>query len=346
MKKQNLSFIVGGLILLFTSSSFACWGARPMGMGGSFVAVADDCNVAYWNRAGAAQLDNWKDGEKQIMFTSVIFDQVGFFNRRGRVGNPYYDSFSFAQKLNRYSGWTLAGTYNGGGGFAITPGIGFRLPGGGVFDNMSVGIGYYLWNNETYGTINNQTIRLNMLIHQIHLDYLWKVYPEFNFGVHIERFWQISYTLTSPDVAGSNTVNGNIAESMNFRPSIAWIPQGDLKGLIVNAGFYDLFAQGGGPHVAFGFEYTPQPGTRKIVSGKGKSKIVKYVKSGDSFLTNSHFRAGLYNMISKTNDPFLFTLGYGYNISDSIELNYLGGFWVGSNAGGGHNQSFGASWKW
>ena len=42
------------LICLFSASSFAYFGARPMGMGGAFTAVANDANAAYWNPAGFA----------------------------------------------------------------------------------------------------------------------------------------------------------------------------------------------------------------------------------------------------------------------------------------------------
>lgn len=45
------------LLVVFAFSSqtvFAFFGARPMGMGGAFTAVADDANAPYWNPAGLA----------------------------------------------------------------------------------------------------------------------------------------------------------------------------------------------------------------------------------------------------------------------------------------------------
>lgn len=42
------------LLLAAVSTSFAFYGARPMGMGGAFTAIADDTNAAYWNPAGFA----------------------------------------------------------------------------------------------------------------------------------------------------------------------------------------------------------------------------------------------------------------------------------------------------
>lgn len=50
--KKLLVFIL--LALFFTPASFAYFGARPMGMGGAFTAVADDANAPYWNPAGLA----------------------------------------------------------------------------------------------------------------------------------------------------------------------------------------------------------------------------------------------------------------------------------------------------
>ena len=50
-KKSAIVF----LLLAFTcQSAFAFYGARPMGMGGAFTAVADDANAPYWNPAGLA----------------------------------------------------------------------------------------------------------------------------------------------------------------------------------------------------------------------------------------------------------------------------------------------------
>lgn len=278
----------------------------------------------------------------------LILNQKGVFDRTARAGNTYYDSINFAQKINNWLGWSVASEWSGGGSFAVSPSIGFRLPGGGIFDKMSLGLGYYLWKLETYNVFNNQTIKWDVLMDQIHLDYLWKVHEEFNFGIHIERFWQLSATESSPDVAGTITSTGKIAEFMNFRPGIAWLPQGNLKGLIVNAGIYDLFAhggQGGGPHYSFGFEYTPQPGMRKIVSGKGKSKKVKYFPEKRNWFTNSHFRAGIYNMLGQGNPWSLITLGYGYNLSDNLEIGYWGGFGF-AGASGAHDQNFGLTWTW
>lgn len=342
IKKYLLLCILIVLILL-PAQAYACWGYRAMGMGGVFVAVADDANLAYWNRAGAGQLDDWNDGQRQLIQTDQVMSNNQWFVRTPRVGNPYYDSINFAQKINHNFGWSIAAAYNGGNSFDFSPSIGFRLPGGGVFDKMSIGLGYFLWNLETYGIIGGNQKRLDVLIQQIHLDYLWKVTQEFNFGVHIERFWQFSERVTSPDVPGyEENFSGNIAESMNFRPGIAWMPKGNLEGLIVNAGIYDLFAQGGGPYYSFGFEYTPFGGIKKAGCGRGQG--LRTAPTNICWLKRSHFRAGVYNLGVQNTSFSLYTIGYGYDISPDMELGYWGGFGFDSASGyTAHNIGF--SWK-
>jgi hypothetical protein len=81
--------------LLAKHEAHACVGARPYGMGGSFVAVADDINAGYWNPAGLA-------GQTKTVFTSTIVDDSK--NGVYKMAYPYY--FSAGSLINdRY--WTL-----------------------------------------------------------------------------------------------------------------------------------------------------------------------------------------------------------------------------------------------
>lgn len=57
--------------LLFHNSGFACVGARPMGMGGAFVAVADDSNAVYWNQAGLSQIRH-----KEVTYTRTVPEEA------------------------------------------------------------------------------------------------------------------------------------------------------------------------------------------------------------------------------------------------------------------------------
>ena len=49
---------------LYAAFRDAGWGARPSGMGGAFVAIADDHNAPMWNPAGIAQLET-----RELAFT-------------------------------------------------------------------------------------------------------------------------------------------------------------------------------------------------------------------------------------------------------------------------------------
>ena len=64
-KRQILSAIVLGMVILLGISLFSLarvtddlqLGPRPQGMGGAFIALADDINAGYWNPAGIPQLN-------------------------------------------------------------------------------------------------------------------------------------------------------------------------------------------------------------------------------------------------------------------------------------------------
>jgi len=58
-------------------------GARPLGMGGSFVAIADDATAAYWNPAGLGGLDR----------TEITFMHAGIF------GLDNYDFINYVQPV-------------------------------------------------------------------------------------------------------------------------------------------------------------------------------------------------------------------------------------------------------
>ena len=93
---MNKSFILFGILLLLLFLTIAnndCtaqtgtaglgnplldlgYGARAVGMGGAFVAVADDGNAGYWNPAGLSQL---RQVEITSMYTSLYFGTKFFY---------------------------------------------------------------------------------------------------------------------------------------------------------------------------------------------------------------------------------------------------------------------------
>ncbi|MFA4906159.1 MAG: hypothetical protein WC645_06615 [Candidatus Margulisiibacteriota bacterium] len=84
--------IAGFLILAFSSQSFANFGARPLGMGGAFVAIADDANAAWWNPAGLA-----RNPGVDVTGTTVLT------NRNARLGdNLLALKMNFETELNPF----------------------------------------------------------------------------------------------------------------------------------------------------------------------------------------------------------------------------------------------------
>ncbi|MCX5751789.1 MAG: hypothetical protein NT099_09045 [Candidatus Saganbacteria bacterium] len=334
MKKILCGFWIITFLLLNVSSAFACWGFRPMGMGGTFVAVADDANLAYWNRAGIGQMDNWTNGESQIVVTDTVQNQNGYFNREAGLGNTYYDSFNYAMKINKNFGWSLAGEWSGGSAYALSPSIGFRLPWN---EQMSLGIGYFYFKSQNYADplSTGTNVLVDSVQNQIHLDFLWRFHKEWSFGIHCENFWALSGNETSPDIPGwKQDYESSLWNDVNFRPSIAWMPEGRLKGLVVNAGLYDAFSKFGGPFSSLGFEYTPQPAP--IATTQTNENVVPK----ETFWTRSSFRAGVYNY--KSNNEGATTLGYGYKINDRLDIGYFGLFWL---AGTGFDHNIGVAYK-
>ncbi len=93
MKKINIVIVsllfIGGNRLLWSAPIDLQIGARPAGMGGAFVAVADDVNAVYWNPAGLGQ-----PNKAQISFThtnpfgltDVNLDWMAFSQPIGKRG--------------------------------------------------------------------------------------------------------------------------------------------------------------------------------------------------------------------------------------------------------------------
>lgn len=101
MKKKILSAILATALAtsITAPTAFACYGVRAMGMGGAFIAVADDVQSVYWNPAGLANVK-----EKQFGWQKAT-------NNRESIN--YIDVFEFAMPLeNGKSGIGLHYTNN------------------------------------------------------------------------------------------------------------------------------------------------------------------------------------------------------------------------------------------
>ncbi|MFH1784760.1 MAG: PorV/PorQ family protein [bacterium] len=60
-------------------------GARPIGMGGAFVALANDANAVFWNPAGISQLKSQQIGAMHTQWISdITYDYVGYVSPVGK----------------------------------------------------------------------------------------------------------------------------------------------------------------------------------------------------------------------------------------------------------------------
>ena len=55
--------------------AYACFGARPMAMGGAFAGVADDIHAVYWNPAGIGQIR-----QKEFTYSATLPGSRDNFN--------------------------------------------------------------------------------------------------------------------------------------------------------------------------------------------------------------------------------------------------------------------------
>jgi hypothetical protein len=84
------------IFLLIISFSFACWGSRPLGMGGAFVAVADDVNAVYWNPAGLGK---------------IVGGQCTAVKNIGGINDTNYDLYLASSVYDAKNQYGYAGAY-------------------------------------------------------------------------------------------------------------------------------------------------------------------------------------------------------------------------------------------
>src|SRR5262245_24111972 len=90
----SLLVLVAGVSSASAQPTFESVGERALGMGGAFVAVADDATATYWNPAGLV-------GGRPVGFT------LGWYRRA--AGNP--DDLAFPGPERRSGAYTSLGTW-------------------------------------------------------------------------------------------------------------------------------------------------------------------------------------------------------------------------------------------
>ena len=206
------------LSLVFGSSTpaFACYGVRAMGMGGAFIAVADDVNTVYWNPAG---LSNIKETEIGIQRATNNRDDIN-----------YIDVVEFVTPLKKG-----------------VSGIGFHYTNNrdtSYFGDSSDGFTNYKsdWFTLSYGTKVNDNFAVGINVRQvterasdgiINGVNQSKSYSGSNTGIDLGFLgtagkW--SYGMLIQDANKPKTLFGNGEMERNYRPGVAYRP--DKKTII------------------------------------------------------------------------------------------------------------------
>jgi len=126
MKKKIISTILATALATSVGAptAFACYGVRAMGMGGAFIAVADDVQSVYWNPAGLSNVKErqfgWQkatNNRESINYIDVFEFTMPLENGKSGIGLHYTnnreaavygtDSNNYAMNY-KSSWWTLS----------------------------------------------------------------------------------------------------------------------------------------------------------------------------------------------------------------------------------------------
>ena len=111
--KKILYSMASALLLLAPRPAQAAfqdtgWGARPVGMGGSFTAIADDSNAPLYNPAGLVQIQ-WN--EVSAMYSRLFSNLTLFSGNTGTGGDTVHldqSYLSYVSRASRYGSFGLS----------------------------------------------------------------------------------------------------------------------------------------------------------------------------------------------------------------------------------------------
>lgn len=218
MTIRNTGICVGIIgIVSVQYSLFACWGVRPLSMGGAFVAVADDVHSIYWNPAGLGSIES-----PELTYTRLI-------SLRDKAS--YDDFLAFAIPL-RYGALGMGYTYDGErkkmfgneenyfdietDSYYLNIGYGFSIK------NVAMGLNVKLIavDFNSSGVSGGIPVDYSDSDFIIPLDFglLWNLSPHLSFGVLCQNFNEPSLKLS----------DSKLEYLFNLRPGIALRPNNDL----------------------------------------------------------------------------------------------------------------------
>ncbi|MCP4725691.1 MAG: tetratricopeptide repeat protein [bacterium] len=221
-KNLNLAIIFVLILAVPVSAQIANRmpvGARPMGMGGAFSAVANDANALYWNPAGIASLQRQE-------FTSMYSDPYGIGTIQSYLGYvlPITDDMAFGVDWMHF-GQDDDGLAYGENFFDLSYGI--RLP----WWDISLGANFRMlnreikWDGVSYGNPSGYG---------------------FDFGVLMKPFENFRIAFSGTDIGGTSVSYDNDKKEeifyQQFRFGAAYTP---FEGFTVAADVDDRIHFGG-----------------------------------------------------------------------------------------------------
>lgn len=216
--KGKMVLVVGVVFLLsmvVASNVFACWGARPLSMGGAFVAVADDVHSIYWNPAGLAKVKSveltytrWLNLRDEVNYDD--FAAGAFPLGKGTLGIGYtynQDKLGAYEDVDNWLDMEKTDHY-------VNLGYGISLN-----DKVSVGlnVNYHSIGYDIEGVIEGVPGSISdsdIIFPGLDLGFLWDINPKFTIGVLLQDFNEPEYELFGE--------KGKYIS--NLRPGIAWKP--------------------------------------------------------------------------------------------------------------------------
>ena len=134
MKNVLIIIQVFALAMILSGTAFSAYedvgiGARPLGMGGAFVAVADDCNASAYNPAGLGYVKKPEAGFTHIrLFSGVVnYNHAGIIVPLGGVGSLGMSVGILQEESAIYSERTMVLSYSKRLVDAVSLGVNFKM---------------------------------------------------------------------------------------------------------------------------------------------------------------------------------------------------------------------------
>lgn len=215
-----LSFIL--IVSGYNGTTEACLGARPLSMGGAFVAVADDIHSCYWNPAGMGNLQKSEITWMKTLNNEAMINYQNWTAAGIRIGKAGIG----VSKVKAINVWGSEGIYTYYTNDDWTT-LSFGGWGAGVFENTAMGvnirkISHALERRDNIEfMVNGNTTREGMGyeadVTGYDVGFLHKLSDKVTLGLLVQDVNEPKFELNKKEKH----------HVRNFRPGIAWRPDGD-----------------------------------------------------------------------------------------------------------------------